>query len=162
VQNNDRFSGLFNVGSFQKKGTMAFNHTMNKYLIITLLCTTLGLGSAIANMKSAPVKNRPTQVLQRIVVPETDYEVGMGLGEMAPNTMKSRRIQSGPEMVYVLQGELILMLDGQPAKVIKKGESFQIDASVPHATKAGQNGAKFLATWVVKQGKRNQFVVPVK
>jgi quercetin dioxygenase-like cupin family protein len=95
-------------------------------------------------------------------VPGTNYKVGMGLGEMAPITMKSRRVQSGPEMVYVLQGELILMLDGQPAKAIKKGESFQIEASAPHATKASQNGAKFLGTWVVKQGKRNQFVVPVK
>lgn len=142
---------------------MTFNYTKNKYLIITLFCTALSLGSAITYTRSAgPVTNQPTQVLQRIVVPGTHNEVGMGLGEMAPNTMKSRRIQSGPEMVYVLQGELILMLEGQPAKIIKKGESFQIQASVPHETKSGQNGAKFLATWIVEQGKRNQFVVPVK
>lgn len=141
---------------------MTFNHIKNKHLI-TLVCITLGLGFAIAKAKNLVLlKNQPTQALQRIVVPETRYEVGMGLGEMAPNTTKNRRIQSGPEMVYVLQGELILKLEKQTEKIIKKGESFQILANVPHETKAGPKGAKFLATWVVEQGKQNQFVVPVK
>ena len=65
-------------------------------------------------------------------------------------------------MVYVLRGELILMIQGQPAKTIKAGESFQIQAGVLHETKAGPDGAKFLASWVVKQGKENQFIVPLK
>ena len=60
----------------------------NKYLIITLLSVTIGFGSAMAN-NAVPAKSHPTQVLQRIIVPGTHYEVGMGLGKMAPNTMKN-------------------------------------------------------------------------
>lgn len=135
----------------------------NKRLIALLFCTVLGVSSVLANEKDpVSLKNQPTQALQRIVVPGSHYEVGMGLGEMAPNATKGRRTQSGPEMVYVLQGELILILDGQPEKIIKKGQSFQIQANVLHETKAGPSGAKFLATWVVEESKRNQFVVPAQ
>lgn len=133
-----------------------------KHFIIIFLSANIGLNAAMANNTIHVTTNQPTQVLQRIVVPGTHYEVGMGLGKMAPNTMKSWRIQSGPEMVYVLEGELILMLKGQPPKIIKAGESFQIPQGVLHETKAGPKGAQFLATWVVEQGKQNQFVVPVK
>jgi len=135
----------------------------NKYLIILLCCVTLLLDCVIANARnSLPLTNQPTQTLQTIVVPKTNYEVGMGLGEMAPNATKGRRTQLGSEMVYVLQGELILLVDGQPEKIIKKGESFQILANVLHETKAGPNGAQFLATWFVEQDKRDKFVVPAK
>lgn len=135
----------------------------NKYFIITFCCITLALNYVIANAtNSLPPTNKSTQALQRIVVPNTNYEVGMGLGEMAPNATKNRRTQSGPEIVYVLQGELILLIDGQPQKIIKKGKSFQIQANVLHETKAGPNGAKFLATWIVEKGHRDKFVVPAK
>ncbi len=139
---------------------MTLNRALNKFFIL-LFCVSISLDSAIAE-NAVSEQNQPTHVLQRMILPGTHYEVGMGLGVMAPNTMKNRRIQSGPEMVYVLQGELILMLEGQPEKVVKKGQSFQIPAGALHETKAGRRGAKFLATWVVEQGKRNQFVVPVK
>ena len=131
----------------------------NKYFIAIVLSTIVGSAMAAETISRI---NPPTHVLQRITVPNTPYEVGMGIGEMAPDTMKSRRIQSGPEMVYVLEGELIFRVEGQPAKTIKAGESFQIQAGVPHETKAGSKGAKFLATWVVEPSKRNRFVVPIK
>lgn len=138
------------------------NNKYFKYLVLSLLSAiTIGLSLVMAD-ETVPEINQPTHVLQRVTVPKTNYEVGMGIGEMAPNTMKSRRVQSGPEMVYVLEGELVLMVEGQPAKTIEAGESFQIQAGVLHETKAGSKGAKFLATWIVEQGKRDQFVVPIK
>lgn len=138
---------------------MSLNRLVYKFLI-PLICAIVSLHSAMAKSINYEI-NKPTQVLQRVTLPGTPYEVGMGLGEMAPNTMKNRRLQSGPEMVYVLKGELILTLEKQPAIVIKKGESFQIPAGAIHETKAGLHGAKFLATWVVEKDKRQQFVVPV-
>lgn len=67
-------------------------------------------------------------------------------------------MQTGPEVVYVLEGELVLMSEGQASKTIKAGESFQIPAGSVHATKAGPQGAKFIASWVWEPAK--PFVVP--
>ncbi len=132
----------------------------NKYFIILLLAAIVGFSFA-RSINATPHANSPTQVLQRITIPQTHYEVGMGIGEMASNSTKGRRIQSGPEMVYVLEGELIYIVARQPRK-IKAGESFQIQAGVPHETKAGPEGAKFFTTWVIEQGEENHFVVPIK
>jgi quercetin dioxygenase-like cupin family protein len=79
----------------------------------------------------------------------------MVIATLPPNTLKGSHAHKGPEVGYVLEGELTLLIPGQPAKIIKAGESFQYQAGVLHDTKAGPRGAKVLATWVVEKGKQN-------
>jgi quercetin dioxygenase-like cupin family protein len=53
---------------------------------------------------SAPVA-KETVVLQRVPVPGTDREMGMGIAEFPPNASKPRHKATGPEVAYVLEGE---------------------------------------------------------
>lgn len=121
---------------------------------ILMLSAVLWAGSAIADMPT-PAKS---DVLQRIDMPDTHYQMGLQKAVLAPNEVKARHMHTGPEVAYVLEGEVIITMDGQPEKRIKAGDSFQHLAHEPHISKAGPQGATVLATWVVEKGK--SFSVP--
>lgn len=54
---------------------------------------------------------------------------------------------------YVLEGELELVIDGQPPMTIKAGESCQIPEGAIHNAKAGDKPFKVLGIYVVKAGE---------
>jgi beta-lactamase class A len=95
-------------------------------------------------------KEPPQVVLQRFKLPETIYKnAGMSMVTFLPGSMKHRHEHTGPEVGFVLEGELILKLEGQPAQTIHAGESFQIPMHTFHTTEAGPKGAKVIATWIL-------------
>lgn len=96
---------------------------------------------------------KETQVLERVNVNGTNREMGMGMSEFPPGAEKPRHMATGPEVCYVVKGEIILQVQGQPTKVIRAGGSFQIPANAIHVTKAGFQGATVIATWVSTPGK---------
>jgi quercetin dioxygenase-like cupin family protein len=105
-----------------------------------------------------PVAADATAVLQRVEIPGTDRELGMGIANFSPNAAKPRQKAIGPETCYVLSGEVIVEMQGRLTKVYRTGESFQIPAMIAHRTTAGQHGAKVLATWVHTPG--DHFNIP--
>jgi len=64
------------------------------------------------------------------------------MAEIVPNVLIGRHTHFGIESGYVLDGEATLMVAGQPDKLLKAGESYQIPAGVPHDAKSGARGAK--------------------
>jgi len=91
--------------------------------------------------------------LQKFDVPGTPYETVIGIAEIAPNATIGRHTHPGPESGYMLEGEMVLMIDGQPDKTIKAGESYQIPSGAVHDGKSGPKGAKVIATYVVEKGR---------
>ena len=59
----------------------------------------------------------------------------------------------GPESGYVLEGDMMLMIDGQAPQAVKAGESYRIPPGAVHDAKTGASGAKIIATYVVEKGK---------
>jgi hypothetical protein len=47
----------------------------------------------------------------------------------------------------------ILLIDGQPEKTVKVGESYQVPSGTIHDARSGPQGAKVIATYVVEKGK---------
>lgn len=103
---------------------------------------------------------KTTVVLQRVAIPGTDREMGMGVAEFPPNSAKPRQKATGPELLYVLEGSVTLRMEGQATRVFHAGQSFQIPANVVHVTTAGPNGAKIVATWAHVPGKPFNTRVP--
>ena len=64
-----------------------------------------------------------------------------------------RHTHPGEEVSYILEGTTTLLIDGQPPRVLKAGEFFLVPAGVVHDAKAGDNGGKVLATYIVEKGK---------
>ena len=53
----------------------------------------------------------------------------------------------------MLDGDMVLIVEGLPDKTVKTGESYQVPPGAIHDAKTGPQGAKIIATYVVEKGK---------
>lgn len=120
---------------------------------ITVVFLGLSLGLAAFAQSSAevtPIKRIP---LQRFEVPGTLFETIIGIAEIAPNVAIGRHTHPGPESGYVMAGSFELLIDGQVPRLLKAGDSYQVPPGAVHDAKAGSEGAKVIATYVVPKGQ---------
>jgi quercetin dioxygenase-like cupin family protein len=103
-----------------------------------------------ATQQTATIKRTP---LQKFDVPGTNYETVIGMAEIVPNVNVGRHTHPGPESGYMVEGEMVLFVEGQPEKTVKAGQSYQVPPGAIHDAKSGPNGAKVVATYVVEKGK---------
>jgi quercetin dioxygenase-like cupin family protein len=102
-----------------------------KKSVIVAVVSALVLGGAagfVAAQEPPPIKRIPLQ----------KYETVVGIAEIAPNVLIGRHTHPGPESGYLLEGEFVLMIDGQPPKPLKAGESYQVPSGAIHDAKAAQ------------------------
>lgn len=97
-----------------------------------------------------PIKRIP---LQRFDVPGTGYETVIGMAEMAPSVAIGRHTHPGPESGFVMAGSFELLIDGQPPRLLKAGDSYQVPPGAVHDARSGPEGAKVIATYVVQKGQ---------
>jgi quercetin dioxygenase-like cupin family protein len=132
----------------------------------TVICATLAgllasavIGSLQAQQPPAPpamtqqTQNIKRTPLQKFDVPGTNYETVIGMAEIAPSVNIGRHTHPGPESGFMLEGDMVLLVDGQPPLPLKAGESYKIPPGAIHDAKTGAAGAKVLATYVVEKGK---------
>ena len=114
---------------------------------------------AICAIVAAPgVANAQTPGLTRKVLSSTDMPGGKlvcveAIAEIDPGFMVARHTHPGIESSYILEGEVTLMVAGQPDRAIKAGDHFQVPAEVPHAAKNGAKKTKILAVYTVEKDK---------
>jgi quercetin dioxygenase-like cupin family protein len=92
-------------------------------------------------------------ILQKSEVPGTSYETVFGIAEIAPNTDFVSHTHAGTESGYLIEGSITHIVEGQPPREAKAGDSVLIPAGVPHRGRAGPDGAKIISAWVVEKGK---------
>ncbi|MBN8973008.1 MAG: cupin domain-containing protein [Rhizobiales bacterium] len=116
----------------------------------------LGLGvmsfalAGAAFAQQGGIKRTP---LQKVEFPD-GYVTVTGLAELPPGAAAGRHTHPGIETGYVLEGELNLEIDGQPAKLLKPGDSYQIPAGAVHDAKVhGDKSMKVLGVYVVDKTK---------
>jgi quercetin dioxygenase-like cupin family protein len=74
--------------------------------------------------------------------------------EVAPGAKAGRHTHPGDEISYVIEGEALLLIDGQPPRTVKAGESFLIPAGVVHDAHNVSNAPiKLVGVYVVEKGK---------
>jgi quercetin dioxygenase-like cupin family protein len=121
---------------------------LRKPLIIGAVVAPIIAVSAIA--QQATIKRTP---LQTVDFPP-GYTVVSAIAEVAPGNCAGRHTHPGVESTYVMEGAVLLKVEGKPDQMFKAGESLQIPAGVPHdaCTVPGQV-FKVLATYIVEKGK---------
>lgn len=122
---------------------------MIKKIILGLGVMSFALaGAAVAQQTG--IKRTP---LQKVEFPD-GYVTVTGLAELPPGAAAGRHTHPGIETGYVLEGELNLEIDGQPAKLLKPGDSYQIPAGAVHDAKVhGDKSMKVLGVYVVDKTK---------
>jgi quercetin dioxygenase-like cupin family protein len=106
--------------------------------------------SAPALAQQQTIKRTP---LQKFDVPGTSYETVIGIAEIVPNVLIGRHTHPGPESGYLLDGDMTLLIEGQPPLELKAGQSYKIPPGAIHDAKSGPKGTKVIATYVVEKGK---------
>jgi quercetin dioxygenase-like cupin family protein len=76
------------------------------------------------------------------------------VAEFAPGVAAGKHTHPGEELGYVLEGSLLLEIEGEAPRTLKAGDSFFVPAGKPHDGKnTGSGPAKVLATYIVETGK---------
>lgn len=101
--------------------------------------TTPGVTRKILSQTDGPLPGYVTLLV------EATIDAGVSVG---------RHTHPGVESAYVLEGGFELPIQGQPTRVIKAGDGFQIPPETPHAGgKPGDSKSRILITYVVEKGK---------
>ncbi len=121
---------------------------LKKSLIIAAAVAPLVIVSAIAQQSA--IKRTP---LQTVDFPP-GYNVVTGIAEIAPGNCAGRHTHPGVESSYVMEGAMVLKIEGKPDQTLKAGESFQIPPNAVHdaCTVPGQV-FKVLANYIIEKGK---------
>ena len=128
---------------------------MLKRVSLLAAIVTLGIIGSLDAQQTTPaptpaIKRTP---LQKVEVPGSNYEVVFGIADITPDFRVGRHSHPGAVLAYVMDGEFVLLLDGQAQKTFKTGESFQVPAGAVHAEGAGPAATKVMAVYVVEKGK---------
>nr|WP_043352008.1 cupin domain-containing protein [Cupriavidus basilensis] len=74
--------------------------------------------------------------------------------ELAPGIHAGRHTHPGDEISYVAEGQAELLVEGQPPRLVKVGESFVVPAGVVHdAHNSGTTPTRLIGVYVVEKGK---------
>jgi len=90
-------------------------------------------------------------VLRSIDFPE-GYTTVTAIVELAPGTCAGRHTHPGIDSGFVIQGDLVLKVDGKPEQMLKAGDSYETQPLVPHDA-CSVSGDKLIHTWVIERGK---------
>ena len=81
-------------------------------------------------------------------------EVVMATAEIPAGGAAGKHYHHGEEVGYVLEGNGVLEVEGQPPLALKPGQSYSIPAGKVHDAKAaGEGSTKVLAVYIVAKGK---------
>ncbi len=101
-------------------------------------------------------------ILQTTAFPGTQYVTALYTVDIDAGAAVPRHTHPGVETLYILEGEMDLSVEGQPARHLKTGDSAQIPANTVHSAAPSAKPIKVLATYVVEKDKPLATIVPSK
>ena len=109
---------------------------------------------ASAQAPAASTGGVTRKLLSKTDGPAAGYETLLMEAEIEAGVAVGRHTHPGIESAYVIEGGFELPIQGQPTRMLKAGDGFQVPAGTPHAGgKAGTAKTRILITYVVEKGK---------
>ena len=126
-------------------------------LVITLSLT------AIAAVVTAQAPTFKRTIVQQADLSIPGKEAVTAFVEFQPNGVAGRHTHPGEEVGYVIEGTVLVEIDGKPAQTLTAGKAFLIPSGAIHnATNKGTGVTKILATYIVEKGKPVATPAPAK
>jgi quercetin dioxygenase-like cupin family protein len=88
------------------------------------------IGAQIGVTQQPPIKR--TDLLEANLPELGDKEMHVWVGDIAPGAATGRHSHPTPRFVYVLEGAVVLEMDGKPPQTFKAGEAFMETANAAH------------------------------
>jgi quercetin dioxygenase-like cupin family protein len=112
------------------------------------LCRCAGLAE---NSSQNPEKNEYPGDKYVCVLLEVDLD---------PEAPVPRHMHPGVESTYLASGSITLSVNGQPDRIVKAGEGYQIPPQTPHSIRNGPNKSTIISTLIVEKDKQLVELVP--
>ena len=133
----------------RSKGT---NAMMTRRLFASCaLCAAAGLTATAVDAQPTPGVTRT--VLQQTDGPMEGYVTILARGDIPAGARVARHTHPGIETAFVIAGGGMLAVQGQPDRLVKAGDSFQIPIGTPHGIQNGDADTHIASTYVVETGK---------
>jgi uncharacterized RmlC-like cupin family protein len=110
-------------------------YVVARWIKTSLVILLVGLaldGASIPLLYAQQGANKPTILQKGDIADIPGREVVTATLELPPNGAAARHTHPGTEIGYVLEGSATLIIDGQAAREVKAGDSWIVDAGVPH------------------------------
>jgi quercetin dioxygenase-like cupin family protein len=92
--------------------------------------------------------------LSRTNGPAAGYETIIMDVILDPGANIARHTHPGIESTYVMEGSFELPIQGQPTKMVKAGDAFQVPPETPHAGgKPPAEKCRLMINYIVQKGK---------
>lgn len=121
-------------------------------------CVRLSI-SSVALLATVAVAGAQQGAFKRTELQRTDLsapgrEGVMAVADIPAGAGSGRHTHPGEELAYILEGAILLEVEGKAPVTLKVGQAFAIPAGQAHsATNKGTAPARVLATYVVEKGK---------
>ena len=100
-------------------------------------------------------------ILQQVDISAPGREVVTAVAEFQPGAVAGRHTHAGEEVGYVIDGTIVVEVEGKQAVTLGPGKAFVIPAGAIHNAKnTGSGVAKIVATYIVEKGKPLATPVP--
>jgi quercetin dioxygenase-like cupin family protein len=125
---------------------------MSLILRCAIAAVAMTLAAAPARSEEAPGGFTRTP-LQAADFPE-GYKTVSAIAEIAPGGATGAHTHPGIETGYVIEGEAVMSIEGQPDRIVKAGDSYLIPAGVKHNVAGiGSVPTKAISVFVVDKTK---------
>ena len=101
------------------------------------ICTAVGLVASTVEADAQGTPGLTRTILQKTEYPNDKYVTVLVSVEIEPNALVARHTHPGVESSYLVAGGSVLSVKGQPDRVLKAGDGFQIPPEVPHSLRNG-------------------------
>ena len=98
--------------------------------------------------------------LKRIDYPDERHVIVLAEVDYGPGALLPRHIHPGVESSYMAAGFGTLAMDGHADLLVSARQGFQVPAALPHSFRAGVEGARIVANYVVEKDKPLSTWVP--
>ena len=117
------------------------------------ICTAIGLAAAGGDADAQGQPGFTRKVLQKTEYPGDKYICVLMEIDIDANALVARHTHPGVESSYIVSGSSTLSVNGQPDRVVKAGEGFQIPPETPHSVRNGPEKSRIVATFIVEKDK---------
>ena len=122
----------------------------NTYAVAT--CLALPACLALADLAPATAQQGITRTPLGTTDFPTGYQTVTGIALIAAGLCAERHVHPGIESGYLIEGDLLLKVEGRPDQNLKPGDPVQIPAGVPHVA-CTTGGLKVFTVHIVEKGK---------
>ena len=131
-------------------GTTRRKGLLGTLTLLAGLAVLVPAGQAQGTAEAPALKRTP---LQQADFPDAGHASILMQIDVPPNFTVARHVHPGIEIGYVLSGTATLLMEGQPERSIKPGDSFLAAEGVPHTIRTGAEPLRIISTYIVAKNK---------